>query len=388
MSIIIYLNKVKLDSNLPAVNFSLGNAYGLAQVGVDCHLILQKSNSGEEKSLLESFNLKPLDNFHLHIYPEIRRLGIKTNQWFYLKAMNYIKRLNRLQKIQAVISRDPGALPYLSRMKKKNGIPIFYQPHNFYADLTIRPDVEPKNAKKYNWLESKYILNMTGLLCLQDSQAEWYKRYFPHQNIFVSKPGLLSIHHSNLNRFANKVIGYVGSLKLIKGVDLLLNAMTILSQSGFKLLIVGGRNFEEIRRVEQRIDDLQVKDCVEITGWMPYSKVVTYLDKISVGVIPLIDNFYNRYLTAPNKLFDYLSWGIPIVASDLPSIGDFLKDDCEGILFEPEKEADYIAAIRKLFSSSNYYEKLQRNSYVAAEKYLWSTCAENMLKQIESVAKP
>ncbi len=184
------------------------------------------------------------------------------------------------------------------------------------------------------------------------------------------------------------MIGYVGSLKLIKGVDLLLNAMKILSQSGFKLLLIGGRNVEEIRRVEQKIDDLQVKDCVEITGWLPYSKVVTYLDKISVGVIPLIDNFYNRYLTAPNKLFDYLSRGIPIVASDLPSIGDFLKDDCEGILFKPEKEADYIAAIRKLFSSSNYYEKLQQNSYVAAEKYLWSTCAENMLKQIESVAKP
>ena len=104
--------------------------------------------------------------------------------------------------------------------------------------------------------------------------------------------------------------------------------------------------------MEQRIDDLQIKNCVEITGYMPYSKVITYLDKISVGVIPLIDNFYNRYLTAPNKLFDYLSRGIPIVASDLPSIGDFLKDGFEGILFEPEKEADYIAAIRKLFSSS------------------------------------
>jgi len=388
MASVVYLNKVKLDSNLPAVNFSLGNAYGLAQAGVECHLIVQKSNSGDGQNILESFNLKSIDNFHLHIYPEIRRLGIKTNQWFYLKAMKKIEGPNRLQKIQAIISRDPGALPYLARINKKLEIPIFYQPHNFYVDLSVRPDVNPKNAKKYFWLESKYIRNMTGLLCLQDSQAEWYKRYFPDQNIFVSKPGLLRIHRSNSNRFSNKVIGYVGSLQLQKGVDLLLNAMKTLSRSGFKLLLVGGRNAEEIRRVEQRIDDLQIKDCVEITGWVTYLKVETFLDKISAGVIPLIDNFYNRYLTAPNKLFDYLSRGIPIVAADLPSIRDFLKDDCEGVLFEPEKEADYIAAIRKLFSSSNYFEKLQQSSYVTAEKYLWSACAENMLKQIESVAKP
>jgi glycosyltransferase involved in cell wall biosynthesis len=42
--------------------------------------------------------------------------------------------------------------------------------------------------------------------------------------------------------------------------------------------------------------------------------------EFSVGLVPLEDTFYNRYLTCPVKALDCLAHGIPIVGSDLPSV--------------------------------------------------------------------
>ncbi|MEE9168440.1 MAG: hypothetical protein V3U73_01670, partial [bacterium] len=110
MTRIVYLNKVKLDSNLPAVNFSVGNAYGLAQARAESYLMVQKdSPCYEDERLYRDLNIRPLDNFIPVVYQTNSYLGIKSNQWFYLRAVQQIKRLHKQRAIDALISRDPGA---------------------------------------------------------------------------------------------------------------------------------------------------------------------------------------------------------------------------------------------------------------------------------------
>jgi glycosyltransferase involved in cell wall biosynthesis len=381
---IVYLNKVHLDSALPAVNFTLFNAYALAEAGADCFLFAQKSAADlEERKLLESFCLTPLPTLHLHILPEKRHLGLKTNQWFYLKAFRRIKALHQARRLDAVISRDPGALPYLARLKSKTGIAVFYQPHNFYVDLAVRSDVNPKNARKYHLLEKKFIPQMTALLCLQESQAGWFKKYFPAMHVLVAKPGLMKIEPPENDRYANRLIGYVGSLQLKKGIETLLQAMLLLKHRGFKLVLVGGRNPEEMSPVQQRVRELGLSDAVEITGWIAYSKAESYLDKMTVGVIPLQDTFYNRYLTAPNKLFDYLSRGVPIVAADLPAIRDFLADESAGAFFQPEHAEGLAKALLAVLADAQRYQQYGEKARKLAQQYLWKEQAQAMLKLIE-----
>ena len=127
MTRIIYINKVKIDSNLPAVNFSLGNACGLAQAGAECYLMVQKNSASfDNEKPLDDLDIQPLDNFHMMVYNSRKRLRIKSNQWFYLMAMKDIKAIHEKRGIHAVISRDPGALPYMAHLKRKHGISVFY----------------------------------------------------------------------------------------------------------------------------------------------------------------------------------------------------------------------------------------------------------------------
>lgn len=383
---IVYLNKVKIEENLPAVNFTLFNSYALSQAGAECFLFVQSSLKDYQlHTLYQNFLLEALENFHIKIIPKKKYLGLKTNQWFYLTSYNEISRLHKKVGIDAVISRDPGALPYLSRLKSKHSIPAFYQPHNFYLDLKIRPDINPKNARKYHLLEKKFIPRMNGVFCLQDSQAKWYKEYLTEQNIIVAKPGLIKINETNNQRYGNRLIGYIGSLQLKKGANILLEAFQLLKNKDFKLLMIGGRNQNEIQPVQQRIQELKLNDRVKITGWVPFSQVETYLQDISVGMLPLQDIFYNRYLTAPNKLFDYLSQGIPIIASDLPAIRDFITENVEGMFFKPESPKDLTRRIETLFSDENDYERYRENASKTARKYLWKIRAEEMIKDMQQI---
>ncbi|NTV45746.1 MAG: glycosyltransferase family 4 protein [Chlorobiales bacterium] len=382
---LVYLNKVFIDSPLPAVNFTLANAYGLAQAGADTTLMVQKKNAEfKEKTLYEDFHLQERPNFHLNVYPEKSYFGIKTNQWFYLKAFSDIKKMHKKTPIDALISRDPGALPYMARLKKKKGIPVFYQPHNFYLDLSVRPDVNPTNSQKYHLLEKEFLPQMSGILCLQDSQAEWYRKYLPGQKVLVAKPGMFRIEPHAGAGYQRRLIGYVGSLQLKKGINALLEAFKVLQPEGFKLILVGGRNQQEMAEVKQRIYELGLEDKVLITGWVSYEQVEAYLAKISVGIIPLNDIFYNRYLTAPNKLFDYLSRGVPVIASDLPSLRDFVKEGAEGEFVPPENPEALADSIRKIFASEEIYEGYHQRAMNAATNYLWDKQAAKMIEAIRN----
>ena len=120
-----------MDSTLPAVNFSFFNAYALAQAGAESLLIAQKdSMEFAEDTVYSQFNLSPLDTFSMLIFPKKCYLGIKTNQWFYLKAFKRIRKVHKNRKVDVLISRDPGALPYMAKLKRQTNIAVFYQPHN------------------------------------------------------------------------------------------------------------------------------------------------------------------------------------------------------------------------------------------------------------------
>lgn len=378
----VYVNKVHLDDALPAVNFTLFNAIGLALAGADTHLFVQVwQDYPDGTGWLKKFGFNDPLSLSIHQIPDRRFFGIKSNQWFYLRTFRAIRKLHKSKPVSAVISRDPGALPYLVRLKKRLGIPVFYQPHNFYLDLSLQPDINPKNATKYHRLETTYLPGVDGLLCLQEAQADWYRRYLPDQQVVASRPGLVSHRFSDQDRLKNPLIGYSGSLQLKKGIRVLLQALRLLHDRGRKvpLVLIGGRNSDEIIPVQEEIATLGLTNAVTITGWIPFPEVEAWLDQVTIGVLPLTTGFYNQYLTAPNKLFDYLSHGIPVVASDLPSVRDFFPDGVPGDLVPPDDSHALAAALESLLNNPDQYNFAKDRSRQLALQYHWKNQGAIML---------
>jgi len=85
---------------------------------------------------------------------------------------------------------------------------------------------------------------------------------------------------------------------------------------------------------EELADSLGVRDRLHIVPPVTSSQVVSYLSTANVGVHPLLPGAPNHEMALPNKLFEYLHAGIPVVVSNCRAMTAFVRENNLGREFE------------------------------------------------------
>ncbi len=377
---IAYINKTTWLSNMPSTVFSTMNAYGFALNDCDSTVIYKSPEQQPETDFNEYFDLPHIGNFHVHTETD-RAWRFRSNEIFYSKVVHWLKSCGK--KWDFVITRDPGCLPYLIKIRKHTGAKIFYQSHNFYPDTSLQPDMNKINRRKYKIYETKYIPKLDGMMALNEPHSELYRKHVDTP-VFTGYPGLKKIFEPKDN-FDKKIVLYSGSFQLKKGIDTVIKAFAKMEDKSVRLILAGGRNDDEIQPVRDMIDSLNIADRANITGWLSYKALENLLREATIGTLPLKDTFYNRYLTAPSKLFDYLAFGMPVISSDMPSIRDIIGDNDCGVFIPPDDDNALAKNLDKILNDRDLYLKYQKGSAETANNYLWKDCARQMLNFMKSV---
>jgi glycosyltransferase involved in cell wall biosynthesis len=114
------------------------------------------------------------------------------------------------------------------------------------------------------------------------------------------------------------LVGYVGIMGAQDGVDLLIDAMdelvNVRQRRDVQCVIVGSGT--ELEALKGRVLEAGIEDCVTFTGFLSDGPLLAALSTFDVGVIPDPKNAYNDKISM-NKVFEYMSLGIPFVAFDL-----------------------------------------------------------------------
>jgi glycosyltransferase involved in cell wall biosynthesis len=116
------------------------------------------------------------------------------------------------------------------------------------------------------------------------------------------------------------VIGFLGLMTAYQGMDLLLEALTIVAEKrpDARALLMGFPD-EEYRR---RAASSGLTSSVRFTGRLPYEEVTRHLSAITVAVAPKMNSTEGN-----GKLLDYMAAGLPIVAFDTPVNREILGED-------------------------------------------------------------
>ena len=178
-------------------------------------------------------------------------------------------------------------------------------------------------------------------------------------------------------------IFYGGAINYHRGLQVVLRAIKILP--GIRLIIAGNGSYEdELKGLASR---LRITDRVIFAGKFPFEGFIDLLTCCDVAIIPHLYT-ENNAASSPNKLFQYMYYGIPVIASDLPSIRRIFEETKCGMLYTPDSPDDLASVILNMKSNNRTMVNYGENGTKAViSKYNWSVDSLQLLKCYKNIMK-
>ena len=177
---------------------------------------------------------------------------------------------------------------------------------------------------------------------------------------------------------------YIGLLSRIRGITQMVQAIEYLNSVGKVKLILGGK-FDPAP-YEKEIRNLKGFEKVEYLGWVEYRRVPEYLSQADIGLICFHPT--TNHLTAlPNKLFECMAAGLPVIASNFPLWEDIVEGNKCGICIDPLNPKEIAEVIKHLIENHELRNRMGENGRRAVlEKYNWKIESQKLLHLYNSLS--
>lgn len=174
---------------------------------------------------------------------------------------------------------------------------------------------------------------------------------------------------ADLKNGRKTLVGYVGIMGAQDGVDLLVAAMDDLvngqGREDVQCAIVGSGT--ELPRLQAMVAARGLGDYVTFTGFLSGSELMRTLSTFDIGVIPDPKNTYNDKISM-NKVFEYMSLGIPFVSFDLIETRRLAGD--AALYAEGGSVEDLARSLARVIDDAALREKLAAEGAVRAKALL------------------
>ena len=180
-------------------------------------------------------------------------------------------------------------------------------------------------------------------------------------------------------------IGFAGGISEVRGVREVVKAMGMLDGIPDARLIMAGAFYPDSLKTE--VEQYKGWERVTFKGWVSRSEVQHILGNSRVGVITR--HPIERHLTAmPTKLFEYMAAGLPVVASDLPTIRPIVETHRCGLLVDPLDTEEIARALSYLLEHPAEAKEMGQRGYEAVrDHYSWDVEQSKLLdvyRELES----
>ncbi|RAK11940.1 glycosyltransferase involved in cell wall biosynthesis [Halanaerobium saccharolyticum] len=373
-----YVFGEKWPSQSAGISFTTFANYGIAQANPQNDIELIVTGQRQQDEVLNNyFGLKPLNNFNIK-YIKDKSILSKTTK-FYWNTYNYLKNKAKNKELDVIITRKIGFFPFLLMLKKKYDIKIFYEAHNFYLDLSLK---EEKHYKKKLY-QKLFLPYFNGIICHHETLKDLYNNYLPNQKYIIARTGIKNIYNYKKTNYNLAYIGALGDRKNLKDM---FKALSKIKNQKSKLIIIGGTNKEKIKKCKKIAENYNVEDRIEITGWINRKEIDDVLRNVMIGLVPLEDIFFNRYLTSPMKIFNYFSHGIPVIGTNIPTVKEILNNKY-GLLYRPNDYIDLADKIDILMEDNKLYNNISKKIINDYSSMKWKDRGEKILNSIEIIGE-
>lgn len=163
-----------------------------------------------------------------------------------------------------------------------------------------------------------------------------------------------------------KIALYQGGVVPGRGIEPFLEAVQHLPGVAGVVLGDGPLRSECLSRIQSG-----VWQRVYLPGRVSLADLPSYTASADVGVVLIQPICRSYYLALPNKLFEYLHAGIPVVGSDLPEITRIIREYGVGEVVNPDDPASIAEGIARLLGDPVWYANARDNTARVVVAFNW-----------------
>jgi len=273
-------------------------------------------------------------------------------------------------------------------MLKLLGKKVIYDVHEDYPSSLIAREYLPRIlrrpvSKVVQFIETHLTKTFDAIIVATENIRKNFVKH-PRVETIRNFPFLTSVKKETYMNDGQVKIVYAGILIEINGITEIVRATEYLEDVNLKLFFCG--TFRP-RSYAETIRNLRGFKNVEYLGWIDYREIPAFLSRGDVGVL-CCHPVPNSVDSLPNKLFEYMSVGLPVVVSNFPLWKDIVEGNKCGICVDPRNAEEIAQALRHLSMNAELRREMGVNARRAVENtYNWSREENRFINFYKKVVK-
>lgn len=268
------------------------------------------------------------------------------------------------------------------KLKRK---PIIFDSHEYFTET---PELvnRPKVQRIWKRIEKTIVPKLKNCITVNKSIAQLfeqeYKVPFKVVRNIPGKPGVLEkVSRAALGLPDNKkIIILQGSgINVQRGAEEAVEAMKYIGNA--ILLIVGGGDVLPL--LKKMVQEMELGEKVKFIPRQTPDKLAAYTACADIGLTIDKDTNINYRYSLPNKLFDYMHAGVPILATPLTEIKNIIEEYQIGMFIENHDPKHIADTIEKMLADEQKLNLFRQNTKIAATELNW----ENEKKVLVEIFK-
>lgn len=230
-----------------------------------------------------------------------------------------------------------------------------------HAVVTVNESLAREMVRRYGIVKPYVVMNTP-------SRSQKNKPFYPNKSL-RDACGIPSEFN---------LLIYVGAITFNRGLEELILSLKYLEDAS--LVFLGYGNVHYKKSLVNLAEKAGVVERLHFFGPVPSEEVIYYASEADLGVAPIANACLSYYYCSPNKIFEYMNAGLPVIASDFPELRKVIFNHDIGLVFDPSNPKDIASKAKRILNDNGRREYLRQKALEACSLYNWEKESRKLLK--------
>ncbi|MDQ0415871.1 glycosyltransferase involved in cell wall biosynthesis [Croceifilum oryzae] len=317
----------------------------------------------------------------------VRIVGVKRAANRFRRLLKGYELYKRARKSGADVFHfhDPELLPWGVLLRLRTGKPVIYDVHEdlpkqIYTKVWINPKIRKPLSTWVHRIEKGLARKLTAVIAATEPIASQFAGV-KHREVIKNYP--LPMPMMEREEDGKNQILYVGGVSRLRGYDEMIQMMNhIPEELQAELHIIGPLqhiqvSVEEAERFSER--------RIYLHGRIPFTEVQQKLASGKVGLVCLhpVENYRE---SLPIKMFEYMSAGMPVLATDFPLWKEIVEGSDCGFTVNALDPKEMAEKVTQILTDAELAKSMSVNGRKAYEEnYNWHIEEQKLLRLYQEI---